>query len=110
MASFQQTLRRRNRQHVPDVRDIFRPPDKVLTGTIRKNKLNNVFCSVDVKFFGAHLFHLFSFVVCNGTLINTSINESSDPHFKNTGTKCRQAVNQLSVREEKYLLLIFTRS
>lgn len=29
MASFQQTLRRRNRQHVPDVRDIFRPPQKV---------------------------------------------------------------------------------
>lgn len=33
MASFQQTLRRRNRQHVPDVRDIFRAPDKVHTGT-----------------------------------------------------------------------------
>lgn len=28
VASLQQTLRRRNRQHVPDVRDIFRPPDK----------------------------------------------------------------------------------
>lgn len=27
----QQTLRRRNRQHVPDVRDIFRPPEKVRT-------------------------------------------------------------------------------
>ncbi|KAM9840792.1 rho GTPase-activating protein 18 [Aulostomus maculatus] len=26
VASLQQTLRRRNRQHVPDVRDIFRPP------------------------------------------------------------------------------------
>lgn len=30
MASFQQTLRRRNRQHVPDVRDIFRAPDKAV--------------------------------------------------------------------------------
>lgn len=29
VASLQQTLRRRNRQHVPDVRDIFRPPEKV---------------------------------------------------------------------------------
>ncbi|XP_060908329.1 rho GTPase-activating protein 18 isoform X1 [Labrus mixtus] len=28
VASLQQTLRRRNRQHVPDVRDIFRPPEK----------------------------------------------------------------------------------
>lgn len=36
MASFQQTLRRRNRQHVPDVRDIFRAPDKVHAGTYRK--------------------------------------------------------------------------
>uniref|UniRef100_UPI0037E8C93D rho GTPase-activating protein 18 n=1 Tax=Semicossyphus pulcher TaxID=241346 RepID=UPI0037E8C93D len=29
VASLQQTLRRRNRQHVPDVRDIFRPPEKI---------------------------------------------------------------------------------
>ncbi|XP_040920570.1 rho GTPase-activating protein 18 [Toxotes jaculatrix] len=29
VTSLQQTLRRRNRQHVPDVRDIFRPPEKV---------------------------------------------------------------------------------
>ncbi|XP_008311043.1 rho GTPase-activating protein 18 isoform X2 [Cynoglossus semilaevis] len=28
VTSLQQTLRRRNRQHFPDVRDIFRPPDK----------------------------------------------------------------------------------
>ncbi|XP_029983854.1 rho GTPase-activating protein 18 isoform X1 [Sphaeramia orbicularis] len=28
VTSLQQTLRRRNRQHVPDVRDIFRPPEK----------------------------------------------------------------------------------
>ncbi|XP_034018098.1 rho GTPase-activating protein 18 [Thalassophryne amazonica] len=28
VASLQQTLRRRNRQHVPDVRDIFKPPTK----------------------------------------------------------------------------------
>ncbi|KAF7657688.1 hypothetical protein LDENG_00023340 [Lucifuga dentata] len=28
VASLQQTLRRRNRQHAPDVRDIFRPPEK----------------------------------------------------------------------------------
>nr|XP_020459471.1 rho GTPase-activating protein 18 isoform X2 [Monopterus albus] len=28
LTSLQQTLRRRNRQHVPDVRDIFRPPEK----------------------------------------------------------------------------------
>ncbi|CAJ1077342.1 rho GTPase-activating protein 18 isoform X2 [Xyrichtys novacula] len=28
VASLHQTLRRRNRQHVPDVRDIFRPPEK----------------------------------------------------------------------------------
>lgn len=30
VTSLQQTLlRRRNRQHAPDVRDIFRPPEKV---------------------------------------------------------------------------------
>ncbi|XP_041832209.1 rho GTPase-activating protein 18 [Melanotaenia boesemani] len=28
VTSFQQTLRRRNRQHLPDVRDIFGPPEK----------------------------------------------------------------------------------
>lgn len=28
LTTLQQTLRRRNRQHVPDVRDIFRPPEK----------------------------------------------------------------------------------
>ncbi|KAM4529611.1 rho GTPase-activating protein 18 isoform 2-T2 [Fundulus diaphanus] len=28
VASYQQTLRRRNRQHFPNVRDIFRPPEK----------------------------------------------------------------------------------
>ncbi|XP_061668746.1 rho GTPase-activating protein 18 isoform X2 [Syngnathoides biaculeatus] len=28
VTSLQQTLRRRNRQHLPDVRDIFRPPEK----------------------------------------------------------------------------------
>lgn len=28
VATLHQTLRRRNRQHVPDVRDIFRPPEK----------------------------------------------------------------------------------
>ncbi|XP_077366988.1 rho GTPase-activating protein 18 isoform X2 [Festucalex cinctus] len=28
LTSLQQTLRRRNRQHLPDVRDIFRPPEK----------------------------------------------------------------------------------
>uniref|UniRef100_I3IWB5 Rho GTPase activating protein 18 n=1 Tax=Oreochromis niloticus TaxID=8128 RepID=I3IWB5_ORENI len=33
VASVQQTLRRRNRQQLPNVRDIFRPPDKVKTET-----------------------------------------------------------------------------
>ncbi|KAM9704474.1 rho GTPase-activating protein 18 isoform 2-T2 [Menidia menidia] len=30
VTSLQQTLRRRNRQHLPDVRDIFKPPEKSL--------------------------------------------------------------------------------
>lgn len=38
MASFQQTLRRRNRQHVRDVRDIFGPPQKVRRCTAHEHK------------------------------------------------------------------------
>lgn len=57
------------------------------------------------------LFFFFSFVFSDGTLnASSSINESLDPQFKNTGTKYRQALNQLSLHEEKCLLLIFSHS
>lgn len=36
--SLQQTLRRRNRQHVPDVRDIFRPPEQVRRRTTDRGR------------------------------------------------------------------------
>uniref|UniRef100_A0A8C9WTY4 Rho GTPase activating protein 18 n=1 Tax=Sander lucioperca TaxID=283035 RepID=A0A8C9WTY4_SANLU len=40
VTSLQQTwLRRRNRQHVPDVRDIFRPPEKVRDAHTHRHKL-----------------------------------------------------------------------
>nr|XP_057913450.1 rho GTPase-activating protein 18 isoform X2 [Doryrhamphus excisus] len=41
VASLHQTLRRRNRQHLPDVRDIFRPPEKLQDREPREVKERN---------------------------------------------------------------------
>uniref|UniRef100_A0A8C9WUC3 Rho GTPase activating protein 18 n=1 Tax=Sander lucioperca TaxID=283035 RepID=A0A8C9WUC3_SANLU len=47
VTSLQQTwLRRRNRQHVPDVRDIFRPPEKVRDAHTHRHKLMKLHCAL----------------------------------------------------------------
>uniref|UniRef100_A0A673BBS3 Rho-GAP domain-containing protein n=1 Tax=Sphaeramia orbicularis TaxID=375764 RepID=A0A673BBS3_9TELE len=74
VTSLQQTLRRRNRQHVPDVRDIFRPPEKVRNKT--ETELN-----VEVSFSEQALSYRENHQRLKATISNSSSDDKL-PNFK----------------------------